>query len=454
MKKIIFILSLALSASSCNFLEVSPVSEITSNNFFKTAGDAEAALVACYDALQSFTYSRDYMMIPGITADELLATTGGNFTNHQSFVASPAQGNINQAWQFQYTTIQRCLDVLENVPNINDAALNKDRINGEAYFVRAVSYFNLVRTFGKVPIIPAATKDPSEDFLLSRSEVKDVYTLIENDLLEAEKLLPVTNGSKERATKGAARAMLARMYLARNEEGDVAKALVECEKVMADQQYRLMPAANYADIFVTGKQNTAESIFEISNQPNVQQEGNSNFDGEMVPASGNSFRVRPEPKIIAAFTDKDIRKAVALGVHNNVTYVKKHEAGPPSVTSNRRLLDPNIVVIRLADVVLMRAECLNELNRTAEAIPLLNQIRTRAGLDPTTAITQEEVRKAIADERFLELCFEGVRWFDLIRTKKVKENVPNLPNDDKILWPVPTREIDLNPNLLPQNAGY
>jgi starch-binding outer membrane protein, SusD/RagB family len=454
MKKIIFILSLSLAISACDFLEVSPVSEITSNNFFQTAGDAEAALVACYDAVQTFAYSRDYVMIPGITADELLATAGGNFTNHQSFTASPAQGNINQAWESQYVTIQRCLDVLENVPNINDAALNKDRVNGEAYFLRAVSYFNLVRLFGKVPIIPKATKNPADDFLLPRSEVKDVYALVEKDLLEAEKLLPITNGSKARATKGAARAMLARMYMMRNEQGDIAKALTECEEVMADQQYRLVPTANYADIFVTGKQNTAESIFEISNRPNVQQEGNSNFDGEMVPASGNSFRVRPEPKIIAAFTDKDIRKAVSLGVHNNITYVKKHEAGPPSVTTNRRLLDPNIVVLRLADVILMRAECLNELNRTSDAIPFLNQIRTRAGLDATTATTQTDVRKAIADERFLELCFEGTRWFDLIRTKQVKANVPNLPSDDKILWPVPTREIDLNPNLLPQNPGY
>jgi starch-binding outer membrane protein, SusD/RagB family len=392
MKKTYLSVGLILCLASCNFLDVSPVSEITSNNFFKTAGDAEAGLVACYDALQSFTYSRDFMLIPDLLSDETRATAGGNFTNHQSFTANPAQGNINQAWQSQYVTIQRCLDVMTNVPNIADAALNKDRVMGEAHFLRALSYFNLVRTFGKVPIITAATKDPAADLLVKRSEIKDVYALVEKDLLEAEKLLPAAVSNKSRASKGAARAMLARVYLMRNEQGDVAKALAECEEVMADAQYRLVPGANYADIFVTGKQNTAEAIFEISSRPNVSQEGNSNFDGEMVPATGNAFRVRPEPKIINAFVANDLRRNVALGTHNNVVYVKKHEAGPPSVTTNRRLQDPNIVVIRLADVILMRAECLNELNRTAEAIPLLNQIRTRAGLTATTATTQAHAR--------------------------------------------------------------
>ncbi len=223
---------------------------------------------------------------------------------------------------------------------------------------------------------------------------------------------------------------------------------------MADAQYQLVPGANYADIFTVGRQNSIESIWEISNRPNVQQEGNSNFDGELVPAPGNAYRVRVEQKVINAFTAQDLRRDITLGTFNNQVYVRKHEAGPPSVTNNRRITDPNIVVLRLADIVLLRAECLNELNRTAEAVPFLNRVRTRAGLAPTTATTQADVRRAIADERFLELCFEGVRWYDLVRTRTVRENVPNFPGDEKAIWPVPSRELDLNPNLLPQNSGY
>ncbi|NJN34380.1 MAG: RagB/SusD family nutrient uptake outer membrane protein [Saprospiraceae bacterium] len=436
---------------SCNFLEVTPESEITSNNFFKTSGDVEAAVISIYDAVQSFTYSRDVMMIPDIQSDQLRAQSGGNFTNHQNFTASPAQGNVNQAWETNYQVIQRSLDVLENIDAVTDPALNKEKAKGEAYFCRGQAYFNLVRLFGKVPIIEKATKDPTQDLLVKRAEIDAVYQQIIADLSEAEKLLPATAANKYRATKGAARAMLARAYMQRN---DFAKALTKCEEVMNDPQYKLVAGANYADIFTTGKQNTSESIWEISNRPNVAQEGNSNFDGEMVPAAGNGFRVRVEQKVIDAFTATDLRKAASIGNFNNNNYVKKHEAGPPTITTNRRLLDPNIVVLRLADIILLRAECLNETSKTTEAIPLLNQIRNRAGLPNTTAVTQAEVRKAIEDERFLELCFEGVRWYDLVRTKKVKEVVPNFPGDEKAIWPVPSRELDLNPNLLPQNPGY
>jgi tetratricopeptide (TPR) repeat protein len=437
--------------SSCKFLDVTPQSEITSNNFFKTAGDAEAAVIAIYDAVQSFVYSRDVMMIPDVQSDQLRANSGGNFTNHQNFVTSPGQGNINQIWEVSYRVIQRSLDVIENIDNISDPALNKEKLKGEALFCRGQAYFNLVRLFGKVPIITQATKSPSQDFLVKREEVTAVYEQIFKDLMEAEKLLPATTANKYRASKGAARAIMARAYL---QLGDFAKALAKCEEVMADGQYQLVAGANYADIFTTGKQNTAESIWEISNRPNVQQEGNSNFDGELVPAAGNAYRIRVEPKVINAFTDKDLRKNVSLGFFNNQTYVKKHESAPPNITTNRRVTDPNIVVIRLADIILIRAECLNELGRTADAIPFLNRVRTRAGLDPVTATAQADIRKAIEDERFLELCFEGVRWYDLVRTKKVKEVVPNFPGDEKAIWPVPSRELDLNPNLLPQNPGY
>jgi hypothetical protein len=149
-----------------------------------------------------------------------------------------------------------------------------------------------------------------------------------------------------------------------------------------------------------------------------------------------------------------LRFAASLGFHNNAYYVKKYERN--SVTEVARLTQANnVVMLRLADVVLMRAECLNELGRTQEAIPFLNQIRTRAGLDPTTAVTQEEVRQAIEDERFVELCFEGHRWWDSIRTNRATVlSAPRLTNPDRVLWPVPGRDIDLNPNLLPQNPSY
>ncbi len=444
---------LALAVSSCDFLDQKPVSQIVSVNFFKTASDAEAALIACYDGLQN-AYSNNVIIAAGVMGDDILAASGGNNTRHQNFAPTAVQGNVQDFWRESYFTIHRCIDVIENVPTITDLALDKNRVSGEAYFIRAFQYFNLTRLYGKVPIVTQTTKTPDQDFQLPRDEVSKVYELIIADLTQAKALLPTNNINKARASKGAASALLARVYMHRS---NFAAALKECEDVMAltNPKYELVPGANYADLFTVGKQNTSETIFEISYRPAVAQEGH-NLDASTVPAPGNGFAIRPEPKIITAFNNSigDLRNDVALGVYNSRTYIKKSESGPPNVTTNRRAQDVNIIVIRLADVILMRAECLNELDRTLEAIPFLNQIRQRAGLLPTTAISKANVRLAIENERFLELAFEGHRWFDLVRTNRAQALIPNLTNVDRILWPVPAREIDLNPNLLPQNPSY
>ena len=247
------------------------------------------------------------------------------------------------------------------------------------------------------------------------------------------------------------------MFLFRNQEGDYANALEETTAVLDDNFYTLVSGENYGDLFEVGKQNTVETIFEISVRPNVELE-NQGLDGELVPAAGNNFRVLPEQKILDAFAEnpEDLRIPVTLDTVPDTTtlFVNKWTVGPVEQVDNRRLQDPNVVLLRLADVILMHAESLNELGQTGEAIPFLNQIRTRAGLEATTAVSQEEVRQAIRNERFLELAFEGIRWFDLVRWDIAVQEVEELDNPDRILWPVPVREIDLNPNLLPQNPSY
>ena len=452
---IVFLLLMGISA--CDFLEVEPVSEITSANFFQTAGDAEAALVACYDALQNFTYARDVIIVSGVVSDEAFAASGGNYTRHQAFVHNSNHGNIQQFWQNSYETIHRTLDVTEQVPTITDPALDaetEDRIIGEALFVRALSYFNLTRWFGSIPIVPRTTKSPEQDLLLPRSEVAEVLALIISELEEATALLPEENGDRSRAEGGAAQALLARVYLWRNDPGDYELALGACKAVLANEERdTLVDASNYAAMFAVGEQNATESIFELSYRPDREQEGHA-LDEETIPAVGTRYRVRPDTVSTLRFEEDDIRTAVNLGTFNDNEYIKKYETGSPELTENRNVQDANIIVLRLADVILMQAECLNELGRTQEAIPLLNQIRDRAGLAPTTATTVEEVRQAIFDERYLELYFEGHRWFDLVRTGRVEEVIEELPGLDLALWPVPIREIDINPNLLPQNPGF
>ncbi|RIV23519.1 RagB/SusD family nutrient uptake outer membrane protein [Fibrisoma montanum] len=451
------VLSALLSLSSCgDMLELTPPSSIVAENFWKTAGDAEAGLMNAYNSMQN-SMTQNFIIVPLVLADDARANSGGNFTRHESFVATPVHGNVLDHWRDVYAAVHGANDVLANVPNINDPALQKDRVLGEAYFIRSWAFFQLTRLWGKIPLPLQPSKSATQDFQLKRSEVAEVYAQIIKDLQEAEKLLPAAHPGNNRArpAKGSARAWLAKVYLQRNAQGDYALALAECEKVMADAQYRLVPGANFASIFAVGSQNTTETIFEASFRPNRSTEGHD-LDNETVPFSGAGFRMRPETKIINAFqaSTGDLRAAVSLGTHNNNRYIRKYEAAPPT-TNIRGNQTTNIVYLRLADIILLRAECLNELGRTAEAIPFLNQIRTRAGLQPTTATSQAQVKQAIEDERFLELAFEPHRWYDLVRWNKAVGTVANLTeaNRARILWPIPSRELDLNPNL-DQNPSY
>lgn len=462
---LISILSFAFIFHSCeDILDQQPVSAIASSNFYKSATDAEAAINGCYDAFQGDM--ANIMLSPTVIGDDGFGISGGNNTRMQTFAVNSGQGNIGDHWRNMYFAISRCNDAIEGIPAIKDPAIESKRAQliGEAYFLRAWAYFQLVRWYGPVPLTIKSIRSMGDDIYPSRSPVNVVYDQILSDLVEAEKNLGATLPNRFRASKGAAKAMLARVYLhsvavtgtePSQKQEYYTQALAKCEEIMTDQQYKLMDGDKYAELFTIGKQNTSESIFELSYKPNIAQEAHG-LDIEYVPAVGNNYRVRPDNKIIAAFDNSigDKRKNISLSSYNNKPYINKYTAGHPSITSNRRLQDCNVVILRLADVILMRAEILNELGRTNEAIPFLDQIRNRAGLAATTATTQADVRLAIENERYLELCFEGVRWFDLVRTGRAQTHIPALTNPDKILWPVPDHEIGLNPNILPQNPSY
>ena len=445
----------ALGFTACDsVLEVEPVSDILAENFYSNAAGAEAALMNCYNYIQN-PVTQNFIAVPLIMSDEAIMTRGGNFTRHHNFVPTSVQGNVGDMWREMYFAVQACNDVLGNVPTIDDPALETDRVMGEAYFLRGMAFFYLTRLYGKIPLVTEASKSANTDFNVGRSEIVDVYAQIISDLTEAEELLPAPSSNRARASKGAARAMLAKVYLFRNVPGDYELALAETEEVMADSQYELVAGANYASLFEVGAQNTSETIFEISYRPNTSVEGHG-LDDETVPYPNNNPRVAPTEKIIAAFNEnpQDLRLPASLGEYDSIIYIRKYERNAPDEIA-RRTQANNVIILRLADVILMRAECLNELGRTNEAIAFLNQIRARAGLAPTTAVSQAEVRLAIENERFLELAFEGHRWFDLVRTNRAVELLaPRLFDADRILWPVPGRDIDLNPNLLPQNPSY
>ncbi len=470
-KAFILLLFIVFAGVSCDVLEQEPISQIASENFFRTSTDAEAAIIACYQSLR-IPYSNN-LIIPNIVlADEGFALRGGNWTRTQNFEVTATDGHLQNYWEDMYRALHRTNDVIENVPTINDPAFDGDKIIGEGHFLRGFIFYHLMMRYGEIPMPLETSKTIDQVLSIGRSTRAEILQQIIDDLNEAEILLPHNPSEKNRATKALAKGFMAKVLLTRNESGDRELALEKLNDITQEGGYSLVSTENYHDLFENFKQNTSETIFEISYGPTIQTGGSHNLDWEAVPLVrplGNAIRLGPEEKLVNAFLENpnDVRMASNIYYFDNpsitteIQYaIAKYFAGPvdPDM-ANRRQKDTNIIVLRLADVILLQAEILNELNQTSEAIPLLNEIRQRAGLDDTEATSQAEVRLAIENERYLELAFEGHRYFDLVRTGRALEVIDNQngskpPSTDRLVWPIPARDLDLNPNLLPQNPGW
>jgi hypothetical protein len=479
--KNIFI-AMILTITACDTLDQVPVSIISEANFYKTGSDAEAAILGVYDNLQWFV-SNNYIIPMSARGDETDVIRGGNWTRDESFTSTANDGHIENTWRFIYSTIGRANDVLANVPNINDgnfSEADKNKILGEAYFVRGFLHFHLVIRYGAVPYVMEAFNSPNQEYQPARDDVATVYTNIIEDLKMAKQLIPADPSVKIRANKWAAAGMLAKVYMQRNSSGDKDLALVEINEVLNSQGYSLVPTANYQDMFLPGKQQTVESIFELSFGPAGLDD--AAYDNEFI--STQNFRLQPEMKIINAFKadsvlvvesgKEEVRMAAALEFYypvfnesgtcilacnpRNEYFIDKYTKDDWKKTSDRAQLHPNVVLLRLADLILLKAEILNEKDDLPGATELLNQIRDRVNLPPTTAATKEDMRLAIENERYLELAFEGHRYWDLIRTNRAIDVINNKgqfkPTQEKLLWPIPQADIDQNPNLLPQNPSY
>lgn len=367
-------------------------------------------------------------------------------------------------WNKFFVSINRVNNILAKVPAIQDPSINavRDRILGEAYFLRAFNYFFLTRLWGAVPLVLEPTISLNVDLKVSRVPAEVVLDQIVADLKEAESKLPVSYSAnldtRGRATKGAAQALLARVYLWKssyNKTNEWQSVVDYTTKVIASPVYSLAPGASYASIFTA--KNTAESIWEL--QYNYNNQELNTLVRLFIPRStkvqtGGEQILIPSKKIENAFVNGDLRKAGAifysdsLSTYKNVRSVAKYQG---TIVGASRFSDSNFIILRLADVILMKAEAQAQLGKVTEAIDLLNTIRKRAGLPNTTATTKEAVLIAIEEERFIELCFEGHRWYDLLRTGRVKAV---LNTDKKALLPVHINDILINPNLLPQNPGY
>lgn len=475
----LIITSLLLTSCKKDFLDLQPISSVTTGSFYQNANDIKNAVAGVYASLQfPGTYVSSYIF-GDIRSDDTRPVASGSVTDQDEFdrfYIRTTNPFILERWNDSYRAIARCNAVLERIAAITMDEGLKNRNIAETKFIRGLIYFNLVRTFGDVPLVLTEIKDPDAGYEFGRNPKGDVYAQIEKDLTEAAAALPVsyTGADVGRATQGAAKAVLGKVFLTQKKFNEAAARLKE---VIGTGVYSILPS--YGDVYRITNKNNRESLFEVQFRSGGVGEGNpwaNSFSpqnsGNAVILFGGDGNNQPTTDIAQAYEAGDIRRPISLstsyvnasGQTIPYSFIKKYYDVPATKNDNGN----NIPVIRYADVLLMYAESLNEIGYqpTGEAITYLNDIRRRAGLPIKTAVdipNQQAFRLAMEQERRVELAFEGHRWFDLVRTgravtlmnsKKDQIGLVRLLTDSDLVFPVPQSQIDINRSKINQNPGY
>lgn len=487
---------LLVGACSENFLDKSDPTRLVASSYYETEAQIEQAVNGVYGQLQPII-SNQWQYNEFITDNTTLHFNEADRGQGPALEAiefwqiNSSTPNITNLYNSIYQTMVNINTTLAKLQGAKVDEESKKQFEGELRFIRAYHYFNLVQYFGDVIIVTEPLTTPSEAYAFERQPAEKVYELVITDLQFAASALPPSYGSDDvgRATKGAALALLGKVYLTRK---DYAQAVSTLNEVVG-LGYSLLD--EYADVFDPANKNHAESIFEVQFQGDNLLGEHSNFIYTFAPRNsagavidfpgqnGGGWNI-PSKDIIAAYEPDDERKAVSLqeGYTDNngnwvaVPFITKYHH-PHTIVGRA---DDNWPVLRYADVLLMLAEAINEQGGpTSEAYGYLNAIRERAGLLPLSGLDQASFRDAVLKERRLELAFENHRWFDLKRTKTPDElaaflnaygefeksdpttsrsGIPFSGGDFKFepyeaLFPIPASEIRINPNLT-QNTGY
>lgn len=464
MKQFPFILVLIVVAiASCSKLSENPASFISPENFYRTKNDAIAAVTAAYAPVRINGFvTRNYVILGEITTDNMFPLPNNNDrVQLDNYVHTPTNGILRETWQNFYQGIAYSNNVIDRVPAINMEEPLRNRLVAEAKFLRAFYYYHLVRLFGDLPLITNALES-LDKLTYPKRDAKDlVYKQIIDDLKAAEAVLPAsyTAADQGRATKGAAKAFLASVYLTTKQYQLAADKAAEV--MLPASGYGLWD--NYADVYDIKNEFGKEAIFDAQFMSGPAGQGGNLiafFAQENNSVGGRGFgSFQPTTELYDAFNPTDRRRAVFFTKGTDNKYYCNKWIDADAKTENQS--DNNFPLMRYATVVLTFAEAFNEVSAPVDgndAYKAVNSIRKRAGLPDFAGLTQDQLRDSIRNERRLELCFEGERWFDLVRagtlvtTLKAK-GTANI-KDYHILFPVPQFEIDLNINLKPQNQGY
>ena len=457
---------------------------VVDENFFQNASDAEQALTAIYDIVgQKGLYREAVMVVGDATSDDINELTGDSgdygtfFRAASDYRWEPSNPFSSARWYDGYKGIFRANILLEKLPDREMDESLKTRMTGEAKYLRALYYFNLVITFGDVPFTTEVlTRDEYSE--LARTDQSIIYAQIEQDLTDAATILPVeASDPVGRATKGAATGLLSRIYLYQSKWQEASTA---AKSVIDQGTYELVGSGEFINMFNGNLENSVESLFEfqaVSEAPNFWSGNTENlYSIHWSPVIGWANWFSPSPGSYQQFEEGDIRRkaSVLLVDADPPDFIDVNGDGVqeqfPSGNMNssyfngantRKWLpegkdmtqpnsfDVNYTILRYAEVLLNYAEAQNELGNTAEALNAVNMIRERAQAPPFTTTAQGELRELIRAERRRELLFEGHRFFDLQRWGIAEEVLGPLGYVEgrHNYWPVPNAELDLMPNL-------
>lgn len=466
-----------LNISCEDFIELKPVSNVSIDALYKTDKDFQDAVVGCYNMLQ--IQYLNHWIIGDLRGDDSKHEIFSNIAllTVDNFSLANDAALVHNTWLNYYRLINRTNTVLEMIAGTDQAVvINKDRHIAEAKFLRALAYFDLVRIFGDVPLITNVITI-EEGYQVKREAIDNIYDkVIIKDLQEAASILPenYTGPDVGRATKGAAKALLGKVYLTRQDFVNAEATLKE----VTEMSYSLLPDFN-ALFDYSNDEHHSEYIFDVEYEAGGIGLGN-NFTNRFLPnsvAMANRYEVtgpRGESNsagdaLFTLYDPNDARRDITIGVKGGFidqngnfvpvlpttsqTYTKKYLT-PVSLADDSKA---NWKVIRYADVLLMYAEALNENNKTIEALGILNMVRDRADMPLYDNLSKEETREMIYLERRLELAFEGHRWFDLVRTGRAFQVMePFGMRPYMTVFPIPLSQTQLvnDPLVLPQNPGY
>jgi starch-binding outer membrane protein, SusD/RagB family len=514
MKRIFYILFICCTGlMACNkTIDLYPLSNVNTGTYYSSLEEVRTALIGCYNGMRiplntewQFTELRSdnsKMGAPGSTA-----SNNRDLSDLDMFIPATSIASNYTYWLATYSNIRNCNIVLEKLGVVYDPAtgaltfqpidisiseVDRKQVAGEAMFIRAYHYFNLVRLYGGVFLMHKTVK-PADAKLMNRVSVAEIYKLIEADLTTAvaslntltypQMILAQNVGNLGRATRWAAKGLLAKVYLTLNRKAD---AITQLTDVITNSGHSLQ--GTYAAVFSPTNEMNSEILFAVRFKAGGLGLG-SNFGNTFGPLGSGSAVINGDgdglnypTADLDTLTNGDLRKPTLIAVYNGALYVKKYLFPVTQVDDG----ESDWPVLRYADILLMLAEAQGY---TQNSLDRINAVRPRAGLANYTMANITSVaqfEKALADERRIEFAFENQRWFDLVRfnttlttitaEQSIKDHyadeyfahyrlyLPPTPTlaqlqgwitHDKLLLPIPQREIDTNTQLvIPQNPGY